>query len=476
MSLDRYMRQVIISDDWDQEKLFNSKVAVIGSGTLATSVLMGLSMLGVGNIRIYDNALFSAFSPSEFFYFNSKPGTVKVEELERVLKESNTLYTTSAYYPDMSIPWRILDRSHLFVLGDKQNSPGQIPDVVIDASNNPFQQKAVIEWCAANEVPFINGASMAFKGEMKAIPSMKTTYSVHEWDLSPSYHNSPEDPVTSGIVAGIICEETRRILMPIKGEVLDEVSLFINFLEEGSDYFGTTPFVREKKAELIRDNYDITALVIGAGSLGTNVVRGLVQRGVRRIIVYDDDTVEELNLNRQYEYALVPSVGMPKVVALEKMVKKYDPSVKFIAKNEIFTPAYSGPTPDLVFRCTDSFESSVFINDYAVGKNIPVVYMATSFEDGEAFIAVPGQSSCIDCAFHVRENAEQFKVPEGCANAPNPSVGTINMAISYSGLALMDLYLNKTGQKLNVVIDYDKNASTRIASYPVINQCSHNGV
>ena len=50
---ERYARHSII--DWfSQDKVHNSKVAVIGAGAVGNEVVKNLALLGVGEIHIYD--------------------------------------------------------------------------------------------------------------------------------------------------------------------------------------------------------------------------------------------------------------------------------------------------------------------------------------------------------------------------------------------------------------------------------------
>jgi len=53
MSEIKYDRQSRIPD-WDQKKISNAKVAVVGAGALGNHVCLGLIGLGVGSIKIFD--------------------------------------------------------------------------------------------------------------------------------------------------------------------------------------------------------------------------------------------------------------------------------------------------------------------------------------------------------------------------------------------------------------------------------------
>lgn len=85
-------------------------------------------------------------------------------------------------------------------------------------------------------------------------------------------------------------------------------------------------------------------LVLGVGGVGGYVVEGLVRSGIGKIIVVDNDIVDETNINRQI-IATDSSIGKKKVDVIEKRIKDINSLVevikidKFIDKdnlNELF--------------------------------------------------------------------------------------------------------------------------------------------
>lgn len=87
-------------------------------------------------------------------------------------------------------------------------------------------------------------------------------------------------------------------------------------------------------------------LVIGVGAIGSHLVAELVKLGFKNITVYDTGLVKEHNLTNQL-YSK-PTVGMPKVEALSKLI-----STRY--EVDILTPMtldFSMPY-DVVFNCVD---------------------------------------------------------------------------------------------------------------------------
>ncbi len=65
--------------------------------------------------------------------------------------------------------------------------------------------------------------------------------------------------------------------------------------------------------------------IAGAGGLGSNCAFNLVRAGFRRFTIIDFDRIDPSNLNRQFYF--YDQVGMPKVRALEKNLKRINPDI-----------------------------------------------------------------------------------------------------------------------------------------------------
>src|SRR5215212_7326357 len=146
---------------------------------------------------------------------------------------------------------------------------------------------------------------------------------------------------------------------------------------------------------------DATAIVIGAGALGSPAATYLACAGVGRIGIVDGDWVEISNLQRQPLH-YTPDIDAQKsesaaqklgVLNTEIMVEPYP--VEVDADNAAAIVAGA----DIVLDCTDSFETRYRINDACCAERIPLVEAGALGFGGMVFAIRPGETACYRCAF-----------------------------------------------------------------------------
>lgn len=92
-------------------------------------------------------------------------------------------------------------------------------------------------------------------------------------------------------------------------------------------------------------------LVIGAGGIGSWTVAVLSRIGFDDITVYDNDTVDEVNLG--YQFFRDRDIGKPKVEALQDFIKDFS-GIKITAKNELYK---GGKYKEVVICAVDSMKT-----------------------------------------------------------------------------------------------------------------------
>ncbi|MBI2124874.1 ThiF family adenylyltransferase [Candidatus Pacearchaeota archaeon] len=85
-AINRYERQERIGG-WDQSKLKNAKIAIVGAEHIGTFLASDFAALGVGDIRVYDNSRVDyrirdiPYNQREFLMTRAKENASKAETL-----------------------------------------------------------------------------------------------------------------------------------------------------------------------------------------------------------------------------------------------------------------------------------------------------------------------------------------------------------------------------------------------------------
>src|SRR4051794_16723905 len=144
-----------------------------------------------------------------------------------------------------------------------------------------------------------------------------------------------------------------------------------------------------------------SAIVVGAGALGSPAAQYLAAAGVGRIGVVDHDAVELSNLHRQPLH-FTPDVGLSKAenaaVKLgalnpETVVEPYPVELTEANAEAIVMGA------DVVVDCSDSFPVRYAVNDACCAQGVQLVEAGVLGFDGLVISIAPGRSACYRCAF-----------------------------------------------------------------------------
>ncbi|MFB6097437.1 MAG: ThiF family adenylyltransferase [Haloferacaceae archaeon] len=161
------------------------------------------------------------------------------------------------------------------------------------------------------------------------------------------------------------------------------------------------------------DLLDGSALVVGAGGLGSPVIQYLAAAGVGRLGIVDDDVVDRSNLQRQVVHADA-DVDRPKVDSAAEYVHDLNPDVTVESHRERVEPGNAADLVtdyDVVVDASDNFRTRYLLNDVARIHDRPLVHGAIYKFEGQATTLVP-DGPCYRCLFP--EAPEPGEVPN-CA-------------------------------------------------------------
>jgi molybdopterin/thiamine biosynthesis adenylyltransferase len=130
---------------------------------------------------------------------------------------------------------------------------------------------------------------------------------------------------------------------------------------------------------------DASALVIGAGGLGSPVALYLASAGVGRITLVDHDTVSLTNLQRQIAHDM-SGLGQLKVASAAARMAALNPGVQVRALAQRADAALLDaelPQADVVIDCSDNFATRHLVNAACVRHGRPLVSGAAIGFDGQ---------------------------------------------------------------------------------------------
>ena len=144
-----------------------------------------------------------------------------------------------------------------------------------------------------------------------------------------------------------------------------------------------------------------TAIVVGAGALGSPAATYLAAAGIGRLGIVDEDVVELSNLHRQPLH-FSPDVGRSKADNAALKLGVLNPEVAVdpypVRLNEQNAHAIVMGA-GVVVDCSDTFATRYVVNDACCAQRVPLVEAGVLGFDGLVLSIRPGESACYRCAF-----------------------------------------------------------------------------
>lgn len=146
---------------------------------------------------------------------------------------------------------------------------------------------------------------------------------------------------------------------------------------------------------------DSSALLIGAGGLGSPAALYLAAAGVGTIGIVDFDVVDRTNLQRQVLHNL-DRVGMAKTESAREAIAALNPDVKVITHNERLGAENALAIMagyDVVLDGGDNFPTRYLVNDASLHLRVPVVHGSIFRFEGQVSVFAPYDGPCYRCLF-----------------------------------------------------------------------------
>merc|ERR1712093_27360 len=160
-------------------------------------------------------------------------------------------------------------------------------------------------------------------------------------------------------------------------------------------------------------------LCVGAGGIGCEVLKNLVQVGFGDITIIDLDTIDLSNLNRQFLFQK-QHVKRPKALVAKETANKFNPSVDIKAiHGNIKEPQYDAEwfkSFDLVMNALDNLDARRHVNKMCLAADVPLIESGTTGFNGQVQVIKKGTTACYDCS--PKETPKSFPV---CTIRSTPS-------------------------------------------------------
>lgn len=161
-------------------------------------------------------------------------------------------------------------------------------------------------------------------------------------------------------------------------------------------------------------------LLVGAGGIGSELLKDLVLMEVGEIHVVDLDTIDLSNLNRQFLFRQ-KDIKKPKSAIAVNAVQSFSnsklvPYQDNIMDTNVF-PLHWFQQFDIIFNALDNLAARRYVNKMTQFLSIPLLESGTSGFDGYIQPIIPGKTECFDCT--KKETPKTFPV---CTIRSTPSL------------------------------------------------------
>lgn len=482
----RYARQMLIPR-WDQARLSESHVLIVGSDALAAAIAVGATALGVGRVTLLHDAVVACDQLDNFLCVGATPGAPRVRVMEASLRTLNPDVTVNSIVAQLvsDVQLMTLPRPHLVIIAN-----GDACDVEVCAA-----------YAHAQGIPLIIATANKSEGACAVwLPGRERTPcpdsiedSRQSRSRSPSFAALTDTERTgnpsmavSCVIGGLALSETRACLLPFwSGEPLFAPPVLRynavhpqRFLPAGQQTIDDTT-LHAPHSTPTRPHPDLSGLstrrsthtparhlvLVGAGGLGTWFGLAAVADSLTRLLtVFDPDTIEEHNLNRQILFT--GSVGQPKATTLAARLRSINSDVRATGVRGRIPPKFISDHRaeiDGVIAAVDNFRTRALLQQECGENGLPLINGGSGALQAEVAVFAPGQTACLNCVMDLKRLAQrESDQPTSCAAAPEASTVIANMIAGGLMAAEVRNLLTDPPNVPRGVLAYDASAPPRV--------------
>lgn len=239
---------------WDQKRLSDARVLVVGAGALGNEILKNLALIGIGNILLVD---FDQIEPSNL------SRSVLFREKDRGRNKSEVAAErTRELFPDLNIHHLCVN-----VVTDLGLGVYDWADIIIGGLDNREARLAINQNSFRTDKTWIDGAIEVLSGIARVFspggPCYECTMSVVDWKILNSRKSctlltrdemmsgkTPTTPTMASIIAAVQCQEALKYLHGLdtiagKGYIFEGLNFYQDLVtyKQKSDCFSHESFM-----------------------------------------------------------------------------------------------------------------------------------------------------------------------------------------------------------------------------------------
>lgn len=191
-----------------------------------------------------------------------------------------------------------------------------------------------------------------------------------------------------------------------------------------------------------------TVLIGGIGATGSQAAVTLARIGIGKIIVVDNDVLEEHNIgNQMYRKS---QIGISKVDALKEIIDEISSTRMVGVRGKVQNVDFDRLEPDVFFGNFDNHGARFLLNYEAFLSKKPYIDVGIENMTGSLRFVIPEKTACMECWGSMMKEQER-KV--GCSEQVIP---TAYFVASYaSNLQVTELLNYLFGRRIHPMIYFD---------------------
>lgn len=140
-------------------------------------------------------------------------------------------------------------------------------------------------------------------------------------------------------------------------------------------------------------------LLVGAGGIGCELLKTLVETGYGEVHIVDLDTIDLSNLNRQFLFRH-EHIKKPKALVARDAAQRFNPLVNLVAYHsdiKTFDVAFFAGF-SMVFNALDNLDARRRVNRMCLAAGVPLIESGTAGFNGQVQVIKRGVTACYDCS------------------------------------------------------------------------------